>query len=110
MPTGYQIEDQNAAYYLAFQVVFWIDIFTRKIYRDIIIESLKYCQQEKGLEVYAFVIMSNHIHLLARSSVRLRLPKKNKIAKQLGGVPIAIGITTAFLFIITSDERHLNLR
>lgn len=70
MPTGYQIKDQEAAYYLTFQVVFWIDIFTRKIYRDIIIDSLKYCQQEKGLEIYAYVIMSNHVHILARSSTK----------------------------------------
>ncbi len=39
MPTGYQIKDQEAAYYLTFQVVFWVDIFSRKIYRDLIIES-----------------------------------------------------------------------
>jgi REP element-mobilizing transposase RayT len=68
MPTGYQIKDQSAAYYLTFQVVYWIDLFTRPVYRDIIIESLRYCQKEKGLELYAWVIMSNHIHLLARSS------------------------------------------
>lgn|SRR6056297_926845 len=68
MPTGYQIKDQEAAYYLTFQVVFWIDIFTRKVYRDIIIDSLKYCQKEKGFEIYAYVIMSNHVHILARSS------------------------------------------
>ncbi|MFP4024291.1 MAG: REP-associated tyrosine transposase [Thiohalospira sp.] len=68
MSTGYQIKDQEAAYYLTFQVVFWIDIFTRKVYRDIIIESLKYCQQKKGLEIYAYVIMSNHVHILARST------------------------------------------
>ena len=68
MPTGYQIYNQKATYYLTLQVVFWIDIFTRKIYRDIIIESLKHCQKEKGLEIYALVIMSNHVHLLVRSS------------------------------------------
>ena len=68
MPTGYQIKDQEAAYYLTFQVVFWIDVFTRKTYRDIIIDSLRYCQQDKCLEIYAYVIMSNHIHLLVRSS------------------------------------------
>lgn len=68
MPTGYQIKNQEAAYYLTFQVVFWIDIFTRKVYRDILIDSLKYCQKEKGLELNAFVIMSNHVHILARSS------------------------------------------
>ena len=68
MPTGYQIKDQSIAYFLTFQVVYWIDIFTRQVYRDIIVDSLKYCQREKGLEIYAWVIMSNHIHLIARSS------------------------------------------
>jgi REP element-mobilizing transposase RayT len=67
MPTGYQIKDQSAAYFLTFQVVFWIDLFTRSVYREIILDSLKYCQKEKGLEVFAWVIMSNHIHLIARS-------------------------------------------
>ncbi|HET7818373.1 MAG TPA: transposase [Bacteroidia bacterium] len=68
MPTGYQIKDQTAAYYLTFQVVYWIDLFTRKSYRDIVIESLKYCQKEKELEIYAWVIMSNHIHIIIRSN------------------------------------------
>jgi REP element-mobilizing transposase RayT len=47
----------------------WIDIFTRKVYRDIAIDSLRFCQQNKELEIYAFVIMSNHIHLLIRSGI-----------------------------------------
>ena len=68
MPTGYQIKDQSAAYYLTFQGVYRIDLFTRPVYRDVVIESLRYCQKEKGLELFAWVIMSNHIHLLARSS------------------------------------------
>jgi putative transposase len=68
MPTGYQIKDQSSAYFLTFQVVYWVDVFSRAIYRDILIESLKYCQQEKGLEIFAYVIMSNHVHLLARSA------------------------------------------
>ena len=68
MPTGYQIKDQSTPHYLTFQVVYWIDLFTRPVYRDIIIDSLKYCQREKGLEVFAYVIMSNHIHIIARSA------------------------------------------
>ena len=44
-------------------------MFTRQVYRDIVIDSLKFCQVNKGLEIYAFVIMSNHIHILLRSSI-----------------------------------------
>lgn len=67
MSHGYQIKNQSALHYLTIQVVQWVDIFTRHIYRDIVIDSLQYCQQNKGLEIYAYVIMSNHIHLLAKS-------------------------------------------
>ena len=67
MSTVYRIEDQSALYYLTLQVVDWIDVFTRPIYRDIIIDSLKYCQKNKGLQIFGYVIMSNHIHLIANS-------------------------------------------
>ncbi|MFC1730697.1 transposase [candidate division KSB1 bacterium] len=69
MPTGYQIKDQSAAYYLTTQVVNWIDIFSRKEYKDILIESLKFCQKEKYFEIYGYVIMSNHMHLIVRSGI-----------------------------------------
>lgn len=68
MSTGYKIVEKDGLYYLTFQVVGWVDIFTRKIYRDIAVESLKYCQLNKGLNIFAYVIMSNHIHLLAQST------------------------------------------
>lgn len=42
----------------------WIDVFTRLEYRDILIESLKYCQKEKGLLIHSWVIMSNHVHFI----------------------------------------------
>ena len=64
MEKGYQINDQSAAYFLTFQVVNWIDIFTRYRYKDIIVNSLNYCICNKGLKVYGWVIMSNHLHLI----------------------------------------------
>lgn len=69
MPTGYQIEDQTSPHYLTFQIVYWIDLFSRKSYRDIVIDSLQYCNKQKGLDIFAYVIMSNHIHIIARSAV-----------------------------------------
>ncbi len=59
MTTGYQIKDQDGLYFLTFQIVDWIDLFTRKIYRDILIESFKYAIDNKNLQLLAYVIMSN---------------------------------------------------
>ncbi|MFH0893496.1 MAG: transposase [Bacteroidota bacterium] len=67
MTDSYKINDQYGTYFLTLQIVDWVDIFTRKIHRDIIIDSLKFCQNEKGLELNAYVIMSNHIHIIAKS-------------------------------------------
>jgi len=39
-------------------------VFTRKEYKDILVESIKYCQEEKGLILHAWCIMSNHVHLM----------------------------------------------
>ena len=61
----YFINDQHSRYFLTPTVIHWIDLFTRKEYRDVLVDSLKYCQATKGLEIYAWVIMSNHIHLVA---------------------------------------------
>ena len=67
MSQGYQIYDQHSLYYLTFQIVNWVDVFTRLAYKEIIIDSLNYCRKNKGLELYGYVIMTNHIHLIARS-------------------------------------------
>lgn len=62
---GYRIADQFATYFLTFTIVGWVDLFTRKECKQILIESLKYCQEIKGLMLYAYVIMESHMHLVA---------------------------------------------
>lgn len=61
----YKIEDQFGTYFLTFTIVGWVDVFARKELRDIIINSFKYCQENKELKLNAYVIMSNHIHIIA---------------------------------------------
>ncbi|MGB0165455.1 MAG: REP-associated tyrosine transposase [Luteibaculum sp.] len=68
MSASYKIEDQEALHFLTLQVVNWADIFTRIECRDIILDSFEFCSENKGLEIYGYVIMSNHIHLLVKSS------------------------------------------
>ena len=65
---AYPIRDQQGLYFLTFTVVEWLDVFTRPRYKDIVIESLGYCQQHKGLELFAYCLMSNHLHLIARAA------------------------------------------
>ena len=60
----YKIREQQGLNYLTLTVVGWIDIFSRKRYRDIILDSLRYCREHKGLHVVGWVIMSNHLHLI----------------------------------------------
>ena len=64
---GFGIINQDAMHFLTFTIEGWIDVFTRKDYKDILVESIKFCQQKKGLILFAYVIMSNHLHLIART-------------------------------------------
>ena len=75
-------------HFLTFATVGWIDIFTRKIYKDILIESLQYCQREKGLELYSYVIMTNHVHLIARAKTDFKLSDILEILKNIRVKPL----------------------
>ncbi|MEO0555741.1 MAG: hypothetical protein AAF149_21225 [Bacteroidota bacterium] len=66
MGSAYQIQDQGGLYFLTFQVVGWADIFSRPTYRDMVIDSFKYCREHKGMELFAYVIMTNHVHGILR--------------------------------------------
>jgi len=67
MSTSYKFSNPRGIYFITFTTVNWIDVFTRPIYKNILIDSLNYCRKEKGLEIFAYVIMTNHIHLIARA-------------------------------------------
>ncbi|HET6528385.1 MAG TPA: transposase [Balneolaceae bacterium] len=64
MSRKYKIYDQNRPYFITSTIVNWIDLFTRNEYRNVLIESLNYCRQNKGLLLYAYCIMTNHVHLI----------------------------------------------
>ena len=62
----YNIQDQYGYYFLTMTVVYWVDVFTRAEYRDVIVDSLNHCIEHKNLELNAWVVMSNHVHLVGR--------------------------------------------
>ncbi len=61
---SYIISDQSALYFLTFTVIDWVDVFTRKDYKLVLTKSMNYCIDRKGLIVYSWAIMSNHIHVI----------------------------------------------
>lgn len=65
MSRKYKMNDPDGLYFISFATVGWIDVLTRPIYKDIVVESLRHCQQRKGLLLYEWVIMTNHVHVLA---------------------------------------------
>lgn len=68
MKEGYVIREQEKAHFITATVVDWIDVFSRKSYRDCVIECFDYCIKNKGLILYGYVIMSNHIHMIIQSN------------------------------------------
>lgn len=64
MSEKYKFSDPDGIYFVTSTVVFWIDLFTRIDYKNMIVESLKYCQKEKGLTIHAWCIMSSHLHMI----------------------------------------------
>lgn len=67
MSRNYKFHNPDGVYFVSFAVVEWIDVFTRNDYKYILLESLEFCQREKGMEIFAWCIMSNHMHLIFRS-------------------------------------------
>ncbi|WP_419698377.1 REP-associated tyrosine transposase [Mucilaginibacter sp. NFX135] len=74
MSHQYRVRNPEEVYFVTFTIVDWVDIFTRPAYKQLIIESLNYCQQHKGLEVYGYCLMTNHLHLLISAKHLATLP------------------------------------
>ncbi|MGB0525874.1 MAG: transposase, partial [Flammeovirgaceae bacterium] len=74
--------EEGKLYFLTLTVVDWIDVFTRPAYKLIIVDSLKFCQKRKGLLLYAWCLMSNHLHLIASTKENIHLANLLRDFKQ----------------------------
>lgn len=64
MSRKYKFRDDDKLYFVTFTVTNWIDLFIRNEYKDIVLASIRYCQQNKDLDIHAWCIMTSHIHLI----------------------------------------------
>ena len=60
----YKFGDSSELYFISFAVINWIDLFIRKEYKDLVLDSWRFCQKEKGLEIYGWCIMTSHVHMI----------------------------------------------
>ena len=67
MSRKYKFHNPEGVYFVTFAVQGWVDVFTRNEYKNILVDNLSYCQKNKGLELFAWCIMTNHVHLIARA-------------------------------------------
>jgi hypothetical protein len=52
MSTRYRFDNPTGVYFISFTTVGWTDVFTRKEYVNIIFDSIRYCQANKGLPAW----------------------------------------------------------
>ena len=64
MSSKYKTGNQAIPHFVTFTIVGWADVFTRDVYKDIFVSSLDFCIKNKDLELHAWVIMTNHVHLI----------------------------------------------
>ena len=64
MSRSYKFHNQDKPYFVTFATVNWIDVFTRNIYKDILVDSLNFNVTNKGLLIYSWCIMTNHVHMI----------------------------------------------
>ena len=67
MSGKYKTGEAIVAHFVTCTIVGWIDVFSREVYKDIVMKSIAYCQKEKGLQLHAYVVMTNHLHLIISS-------------------------------------------
>ena len=100
MPSAYQIDKQDGAYFLTSTIVGWVDLFIRDSYKQLIAESLNYCVDNLKLQIYAYVIMPSHLHMIANA-------KNDDLSKVIGSFK---KFTSRELMkkIVTSQESRRN--
>jgi REP element-mobilizing transposase RayT len=76
MSRSYKFYNPNGLYFVSFAVVGWLDVFIRNEYKELLLESLRYCQQQKGMEIHAWCIMTSHVHLVFASNNKSRPPEQ----------------------------------
>lgn len=73
MSDKYKVFDGDEVYFVTFTIVNWIKVLEDNNFKQLIIDSIKYYQKNKGLVVYAFCIMPNHVHMIVQAAGKFNI-------------------------------------
>jgi putative transposase len=68
MRSRYKSVYTGNSYFITSSIVNWIKVFDNKKYVRFLIVAIKFNQKDKGLEIFAYVIMKNHFHIICRAN------------------------------------------
>ena len=68
MSDKYKVFDGDEVYFVTFTIVGWIKVFEDDNFKQLIIDSIKFYQKNKGLILYAYCIMPNHVHMIVQAT------------------------------------------
>ena len=63
----YKIYEPTHPHFVTCTILNWIPIFTRQETTQIIFDSLNYLKKSDNLNLYAYVILENHLHMIINS-------------------------------------------
>ncbi len=63
--TRYRIHENEFPYFMTCTIVGWLAVFTRPEAVQIVFDSWKFLNREKDFRLYGYVILENHLHLIA---------------------------------------------
>ncbi len=65
--TRYKIYEEAQPHFLTMTIVEWIPLFTNPDIVTELLGSIRFTQKERGLILYAWVVMEHHLHLIAQA-------------------------------------------
>lgn len=69
MRSSYKILNKEGVFFITSTIVDWLPVFTNENYFKILTDSFTFCQKNKSLKIYAYVILDNHFHMITSCEV-----------------------------------------
>jgi len=79
MRSRYKIYNENALYFVTSTTIEWVSVFTKDNYYNVLVDAIKFYQSKKRLEIFAYVILPNHFHLIVKSNELMQSMKLIKM-------------------------------